>query len=70
MGLISRSVERLEDSLALLSEVMATFAVNKGRLEWTGDELRQLYSFYEQSWKPRYDDINGLVAGADKRGGA
>ena len=71
MGLIARSVESLEDSLSLLSEIIATFEVNRNRLKWTEQEFRELYRFYEHRWKPRYDQINGsaIKSSTDDGGG-
>ena len=70
MGLIARSVESLEDSLALLSEIIATFAVNNSRLKWTEAEFKALYELYEKRWKPKYDRIHGVEISveSDKKG--
>ena len=72
MGLIARSVESLEDSLALLSEIIATFEINKPRLKWTEEEFKALYEIYEQRWKPKYDRIHGVEIrmNAESKGGA
>ena len=72
MGLISRTVESLEDSLSLLGEIIATFEVNKSRLKWTEEEFKALYKMYEQRWKPKYDRIRGveITVESESKGGA
>lgn len=72
MSVLSRQVEALEESLLLLSEVIATFAVNKDRLKFTEDEFRELYRLYEESWKPRYEKIHGvkIAVSSEAKGGA
>lgn len=72
VSLLSREVESLEDSLSLLTEVIATFAVNKDRLKYTEEEFRELYRLYEEVWRPRYEKIHGvkLAVSSEAKGGA
>lgn len=71
MGLVAKTVESQEDSMSLLSEIIATFEVNKSRISYTEKEFRELYRLYEEQWKPKYNRINGNeIAASGRKGGA